>query len=76
MFEAPELFVKEMLLSVALIGDFMLADICALGMIFFSIINPSAKYPYRSEIRSAGNVFSQDQLKIFISSTPKETSSG
>ena len=67
-YEAPELFVKEMLLSDASIGDFMLADIWALGMIFFSIINPSVKYPYRSEIRSAGNVSSQDQLKIFISS--------
>ena len=35
---------------------------------FFLIINPSVKYPYRSEIRSAGNISSQDQLKIFISS--------
>ena len=31
-------------------------------------INPNVKYPYRAEIRSAGNVSSQDQLKIFISS--------
>ncbi|XP_044175083.1 probable cyclin-dependent kinase 8 [Acropora millepora] len=67
-YEAPELFVKEMLLSDASIGDFMLADIWALGMIFFSLINPSVKYPYRSEIRLARNVSSQDQLKIFISS--------
>ena len=67
-YEAPELFVKEMVLSDASIGDFMLADIWALGMICFSIINPSVKYPYRSEIRSAGNISSQDQLKIFISS--------
>lgn len=67
-YEAPELFVKEMVLSDASIGDFMLADIWALGMICFSLINPSVKYPYRSEIRSAGNISSQDQLKIFISS--------
>lgn len=66
-YEAPELFVKEMVLSDASIGDFMLADIWALGMICFSLINPSVKYPYRLEIRSAGNI-SQDQLKIFISS--------
>ena len=66
--EALELFVKEMLLSDASIGDFMLADIWALGMIFFTLINPSVKYPYRSEIRLARNVSSQDQLKIFISS--------
>ena len=46
----------------------MLADIWALGMILFSMINPSVKYPYRSEIRSAGSVSSQDELKIFLSS--------
>ena len=69
------MFVKEMLLSDAWIGDFMLADIWALCMIFFSIINPSIKYLYRSEIRSAGNVSSQDQLKIFIISFAQEETS-
>ena len=66
--EAPEMFVKEMLLSHASIGDFMVAHTWALGMILFLTINPSVKYPYRLEIRSAGNVSSQDQLNIFISS--------
>ena len=45
-----------------------LADIRALGMIFFCMINPSLKYPYRSEIRSAGCVSSPEELKKFICS--------
>lgn len=67
-YEAPELFVREILISGASISDFMLADIWALGMILFSMINPSIKYPYRLEILSAGSVSSQDELKIFLSS--------
>ena len=67
-YEAPERFVREILLSGILISDFMLADIWALGMILFSMINPSVKYPYRSEIRSAESISSQDELKIFLSS--------
>ena len=67
-YEAPELFVREILISGASISDFMLADIWALGMILFSMINPSVKYPYRLEILSAGSVSSQDELKIFLSS--------
>jgi len=46
----------------------MVADVCALGMIFFSMIDPRVKYPYCLEIRSAGNISSQDELKIFLSS--------
>ena len=65
-------FVKEMLLIDGTMDDFLLADIWGLGMIFFSMINPSVKYPYRLEIRSAGNVSSQEQLKIFISSLLRE----
>ena len=67
-YEAPELFVREMLISGASISDFMVADVWALGMIFFLMINPSVKYPYCLEIRSAGNISSQDELKIFLSS--------
>ena len=65
---APELLVKEMLISGASINDLFLADVWALGMIFFSMINPSLKYPFRAEIRSARGITSQDELKIFISS--------
>ena len=42
-YEAPELFVREMLISGASISDFMVVDVWALGMIFFSMINPSVK---------------------------------
>ena len=66
MYEAPELFVKEMLLSGASISCWQIFGPWA--CYFFPIINPNVKYPYRAEIRSAGNVSSQDQLKIFISS--------
>lgn len=56
---APELLVKEMLISGASISDLFLADVWALGMIFFSMINPSLKHPFRAEIRSARNYFSR-----------------
>ena len=46
----------------------MLADIWAFGMILFLMINPTVKYPYRSEIRSEESISSQDELKIFLSS--------
>ena len=61
-----------MLIIDGTIDDFLLADIWGLGMIFFTMINPSIKYPYRSEIRSAGSISSQEQLKIFISSLLRE----
>lgn len=32
------------------------------------MINPSLKHPFRAEIRSARNITSQDELKIFVSS--------
>ena len=65
-YEAPEVFVREVLLSGASISDFMLADIWALGTILFSMINPSVKYPYCSEIQSAESISLQDELKIFL----------
>ena len=67
-FMAPEILLNEFLISGASIPDLLLADIWALGMIFFCMINPSLKFPYRSEIRSAGCVSSQEELKKFICS--------
>jgi len=64
---APELFVKEMLLSGASISDLFLADVWALGMICFLMINPSLKYPFVTEVKSEGNISNQDQLKSFLS---------
>ena len=51
---APELLLKEMALFTASIDDLRLADIWALGMIFFTMINPNLKSPYILEIRSQG----------------------
>ena len=59
---APELLLKEMALSTASIEDLKLADIWALGMIFFTMINPNLKSPYILEISS------QEQRKSFITS--------
>ena len=51
---APELLVKEMLISVASIIDLFLADVWVLGMIFFSMINPSLNpFVQRSDQREA-----------------------
>ena len=50
---AAKLLLKEMALSTASIDDLKLADIWALGMIFFTKINPNLKSPYILEIRSA-----------------------
>ena len=63
---APELLVKENIIPSASIADLMLADIWALGMIIFSMLNPSLKTPYIMEVRSEGGVSSQEKLKEFI----------
>ena len=42
---APELLLKEMALSTSSIDDLRLADIWALGMAFFTMINPNLKSP-------------------------------
>lgn len=65
---APELLLKEMALSTASIDDLKLADIWALGMIFFTMINPNLECPYILEIRSQGGISSQEELKSFITS--------
>ena len=65
---APETLVKKMRISNATISDLFLVDIWTLGMIIFTMINPNLKYPFRSEIRSAGGISSQEELKKFICS--------
>jgi len=66
---APELLVKEKLIQNASVADIILADLWALGMIFFffTMLNLSLKTPYVIEVRSEG-VNSQEQLKKFIRS--------
>ena len=63
---APELLLKEMALTTASIDDLRLANIWALGTIFFTMINPNLKSPYILEIRSQGEISSQEQIKSFI----------
>lgn len=70
-FIAPELLVKEKLIQNASVADLILADLWALGMIFFTMLNPSLKTPYVIEVRSEG-VNSQEQLKKFIRSLLEE----
>ena len=70
-FMAPELLVKEKLIQNASVADLILADLWALGMIFFTMLNPSLKTPYVIEVRSEG-VNSQEQLKKFIRSLLEE----
>ena len=65
---APETLVEKMRISGATISDLFLVDIWALGMIIFTMINPNLKYPFRLEIRSAGSISSQEELKEFICS--------
>ena len=68
MYMAPEILVEDLLISRASISDLILADLWALRMVFFSLINPSLKCSYLLEVRSDGNIHSQDELKRFISS--------
>ena len=65
---APELLLKELALSTASIDDLTLANIWALGMIFFTMINPSLKSPYILDIRPQRGISSQGELKSFITS--------
>ena len=63
---APERLVKEKLVQCASIDDLILSDVWALGMIVFTMINPSLKCPNILEIRSAGGLSSQEELKKLI----------
>ena len=66
---APETLLDQMKISGATITDLFLVDVWALGMIFFSMINPSLKHPFILEMRSAQQkITSQDELKIFVRS--------
>ena len=62
---SPELLVEEKRLTKASIADLMMADVWALGMVIFTLLNPSLKSPYILEMRSEG-VRNQEQLKKFI----------
>ena len=68
MYMAPEILVEDLRISPASISELILADVRALGMVLFSLINPNMKCPYLLEVRSEGNIGSQDELKRFISS--------
>lgn len=57
---------KEKLVQCASIDDLILSDVWALGMIVFTMINPSLECPYILEIRSAGGLSSQEELKKLI----------
>ena len=71
-FMAPEILLNKLPISGASIADLLLADIWALGMIFFCMINPSLKYPFCSEIQSVGRINSHEDLKKFIGSLLRE----
>ena len=77
-YEAPELFVKEMLLSDASIGDFMLADIWALDMIFFFDHQSKCRVPLPFGDQIGRKCFFTRSVKDFdfFSFTSKETSPG
>ena len=62
---SQELLVEEKRLTKASIADLMMADVWALGMVIFMLLNPSLKSPYILEMRSEG-VRNQEQLKKFI----------
>ena len=57
---------KEKLVQCASIDDLILSDVWALGMIVLTMINPSLECPYILEIRSAGGLSSQEELKKLI----------
>ena len=52
-YQAPEFLVGKTRLSVATIEDMKRADVWALGMSLFVLLNPSVKYPYHKEIERA-----------------------
>ena len=57
--------VEEKRLTKASIADLIIADVWALGMVIFTLLNPSLKSPYILEMRAEG-VRTQEQLKKFI----------
>ena len=65
---APETFLDQKI-SRATITDLFLVDVWALGMFFFSMINPSLKHPFILEMRLAQQkITSQEELKVFVHS--------
>ena len=62
---APELLVTDKLTNGASLSDLMMSDVWALGMIIFTMINPSLKSPYIVDIRSE-SVSTPEEVKKFI----------
>ena len=77
-YEAPDVFVKEMLLSDASVGNFMLADVWALGMIYFFDYQSKCQVPLPFRDQIGRKRFFTRSVKdfYFISFVPKETSAG
>lgn len=65
LYMAPEIILPEALLQSASMSDLLLIDIWALGMVFFSLINPNIKYPFYMELRSA-SISSKEGVKKFM----------
>ena len=64
-YTSPELLVEEKCLMKASIADLIITDVWALGMVIFTLLNPSLKSPYILEMQAEG-VRTQEQLKKFI----------
>lgn len=68
MYVASEILLNNLPKTGISISDLLLVDIWALGIMIFCLINSSLKYPFRSEIRSAGGISCQEELRKFICS--------
>lgn len=45
----------------------MCADVRALAMVFFNLVNPNQRYPYLAEIGKAKGSRRTDDIKVFVS---------
>lgn len=64
---SPEILLPERTSGPLSMVDLMCADVWALGMVFFNLVNPSQQYPYLAEVQKAKVTQRNDDIKMFVS---------
>ena len=64
---SPEILLPERTSGPLSMADLMRADVWALGMVFFNLVNPSQRYPYLAEVQKAKVTRRIDDIKMFVS---------
>ena len=61
---APEIVLESRKLATATLDDMKAIDVWALGMIFFSVLNPDTSFPFEIELKSASATTANDPARF------------